>query len=212
MSDHAPAEAHELDQRAVAAVLRDAVAALEEAGTPYLLIGGLASAVLGRPRFTADIDLFVRREDARGVLEALADAGFETEETNPEWIYKAEKDGITVDVIFWLKGDIYVDDEMLARAREAEFGGVQVRVIPPEDLIVIKAVVHDEQTARHWHDALGLIADSPDLDWDYLVERARHGARRVLSLLIYAQSNDLIVSDEPIRKLFESLYESDSRG
>jgi hypothetical protein len=55
------------------------------------------------------------------------------------------------------------------------------------------------------------------LDWDYLVRRARrHGARRVLSLLLYAQSNDLVVPNGPIRALFDDVFaewpEPASRG
>jgi hypothetical protein len=78
----------------------------------------------------------------------------------------------------------------------------------PEDVIVIKALAHDEPSFRHWHDSLAIIA-AQELDWEYLVRRARHGAHRVLSLLVYAQSNDLIVPEQPIRSLFESIYGSD---
>jgi predicted nucleotidyltransferase len=192
-------------QEAVSRVLADAVGAFERADVPYVLIGGLASAVHGRPRTSRDIDVLVQHADAKRALAALAEAGFETEETNPQWIFKATKDDVQVDLIFWLKGDIYLDEEMLERAEERDFDGVRVRVIPPEDLIVVKAVIHDEQTPRHWGDALGVIADS-ELDWDYLARRARKGARRVLALLLYAQSNDLIVTDETVRTLFDSLY------
>jgi predicted nucleotidyltransferase len=189
----------------VAAALRDAVSAFEEAGLPYVLIGGLASTVHGRPRATLDIDVLVREGDAKEALKALSRAGFSTEETNPQWIYKASRDNADIDLIFWLKGDVYLDDEMLARATEREVEGVRVRVIPPEDLIVVKAVIHDEQTPRHWGDALAVIADT-DLDWEYLARRARKGVRRVLALLIYAQSNDLVVDDETIRSLFAQVY------
>jgi len=185
--------------------LLDAVDAIERAGVPYVVIGGLASSLLGRPRRTRDIDLLVRREDARRALAALADAGFETEETNPAWLFKACRDDVQIDMMFWLKGEIYLDDEMLARARDEELAERRVKVIPPEDLIVVKAVIHDEQTPRHWHDALGVVADQ-DLDWDYLYRRARHGARRVLALLLYAQSNDLIVPDEAVKGLYETIY------
>ena len=112
---------------------------------------------------------------------------------------------MTVDVIFWLTGDIYLDDEMLRRARRLDFEGTGVNVVSPEDLVVIKAIVHDEQSSRHWHDALEILADR-ELDWEYLARRARHGARRVLSLLIYAQSNDLVVRDDTIRSLYDVVY------
>lgn len=189
----------------VADVLSDAVGALDGAGVPYLLIGGLAASVHGRPRASDDIDLFVKQEDAMRALEALATTGFETEETNPQWIYKARKAAVEIDLIFWLLGDVYLDDEMLARSEEHEWEGVRVRVMPPEDLVVVKAVIHDEHTPRHWGDALGIIACT-ELDWDYLSRRARKGARRVLALLIYAQSNDLVVTDDTVKTLFESIY------
>jgi hypothetical protein len=40
-----------------------------------------------------------------------------------------------------------------------------------------------------------------ELDWDYLLDRARRGPRRMLSLLLYAQSVDLAVPDRVIRRL-----------
>jgi hypothetical protein len=45
------------------------------------------------------------------------------------------------------------------------------------------------------------------MDWDYLLHRAKqHGARRVLSVLLYAQSNDLTVPNATIRDLFDAIY------
>jgi predicted nucleotidyltransferase len=192
------------DLAALSKVLSDAAEALERADVPYVLIGGLASAALGRPRCSSDIDLFFAPEQAPRALEVLADAGFETEVTNPAWLYKAFRDGILVDLLFKTVGDIYLDAEMLRRASHCDVYGARVRVIPPEDLVVIKAIVHDEETPRHWHDALALLR-RPDLDWDYLVERAQRGPRRVLALLLYASSNDLWVPARPMRQLAEQV-------
>jgi len=177
---------------ALAAVFADAIAALEDGELPYLLIGGLASAVVGRPRCSADVDLLVRPGDARRALALLAGRGFETEEVNPHWLFKATRDGVLVDVLFKGPRDVYADHAMFARARSATVLGRAVQVAPPEDLLVMKALVHDEETPRHWHDALAILA-AGDLDWDYLVERARKGNRRVLSLLYYGASLDLAV-------------------
>lgn len=190
-------------------VLRDGLAALDRAKIAYGLLGGVASAALGRPRYTRDIDIFLRPSDAGPALAALARAGFDTERTDPGWIYKAVKDEIMFDVIFRAKREIYFDDEMQARCRLAAFHGLQVKVISPEDLLVIKAIIHDEHTPRHWHDALGLIA-AAELDWDYLLRRARYGARRVLSLLLFAQADDLIVPDAAIRRLFAATFPGDA--
>jgi predicted nucleotidyltransferase len=189
------------------AVLEAAVGALEQKGVPHLLVGGIAASTYGRPRWTHDVDLLVRPVDAGLALDALAADGFRTEETFPDWLYKADRDGVVVDVIFSMPGGILLDAEMLARGREETVAGRPVRVIAPEDMVVIKAVVHDEHMPRHWHDGLAILAGG-DLDWDYLLRRARaHGARRVLSLLLYAQSNDVVVPNGPVRALFDAVFE-----
>lgn len=183
-------------------VTAEAIATLDAAGIPYGVMGGLASAVLGRPRWTHDLDFFVRQIDADAAVDALEGVGFVTQRTDPHWLFKAVKRGVLVDLIFKAKGDLYLDDEMIERLVEADFKGVRMKVLPPEDLIVIKAIIHDEATPRHWHDALSIIADR-DLDWDYLLRRARRGSRRVLSLLAYAQSVDIAVPEHAIRALIE---------
>lgn len=189
-------------------VLDDAVRGLERDAVDYVLIGGVGSAALGRPRWTRDIDVLVAPVDAGRALESLAAAGFVTERTNEHWIFKAMKREIVVDVIFRTVGDIYLDLPMLDHSRRADFLGVEVRVASPEDQIVIKAIAHDEPSARHWNDALSLIA-SCDIDWEYLLERSARGAKRVLSLLIYAQSNDLVLPSWPIVRLFNEIYETE---
>lgn len=194
---------------AFAAVLREAVAVTERADLEYLLIGGLASAALGRPRWTHDIDLLVAPEDAPRSLRELERAGFETERTDERWLYKAFKRDVLVDVIFRITNHIYLDAPMERRARRRELMGTHVWVASPEDQIVIKALVHQEQTPRHWHDALGLLL-LEDLDWEYLLWRARHGVRRMLSLLVYADSNDSGVPAWAIGSLFEAAYSRDA--
>ncbi len=186
-------------------VLDDALAALRDAEIPFLLIGGIGSAVYGRDRGTRDIDLFVRPEAARRVLEALGGRGFDTKIEEDHWLYKAFKHGVLVDVIFRSTRDILLDDEMLARARPMPFRGREVPVAPPEDLVVMKAQATAEETPRYWYDAVAIVGQA-ELDWAYLVERAkRYGARRMLSLLLFATSVDLVVPAEPIDALFETL-------
>jgi predicted nucleotidyltransferase len=181
-------------------VLGEAVRALEDAKIDYVLISGIASALHGRPRCSSDVDLLVTPACAPSALAALAQAGFETERTNEHWLYKAFKDDVLVDLLFKASGDIHLDDEMLRRAVMGSWRDVRVRVIPPEDLVVMKAIAHDEETPRHWGDALGVIA-AASLDWDYLLERARWSPRRVLSLLLYATSIDLHVPGRVLRRL-----------
>lgn len=200
-------EGRDVDEDTFLAVLDDALDALEGSGLPYAALGGLGSAVYGRQRWTHDADFFLRdRHDAAIALEHLGAAGFATQQTDDNWIYKGIKLGVLVDVLFKAKGDIYYDEEMIARTQRREFKGRMLPVIPPEDLIVIKAIIHDEATPRHWYDALGIIAGT-EIDWEYLVARSTRGPRRMLSLLVYAQSNDLIVPDRAIKELCAAIYD-----
>lgn len=203
-----PFEGATVDEETFLGVLDEVLDALNADGVPYAMIGGLASTILGRTRWTHDLDVFVRdQHDAARALEALSGAGFRTEKTDEHWLYKGIKRGVLVDVIFKGKGDIYLDDPMGERIRVEDFKGRRVPVVPPEDLIMIKAIIHDEATPRHLYDALGVIAHS-DIDWDYLLERSAHGPRRLLSLLVYAQTCDLVVPDRVIRTLFSTIYDA----
>jgi hypothetical protein len=47
------------------------------------------------------------------------------------------------------------------------------------------------------------------LDWDYLVRRAAKGPRRVLSLLLYATSLDLVVPARVIRAIHDFAFGED---
>jgi hypothetical protein len=75
------------DHDAFAATLARTVAVLSESGVGFALLGGVASAGYGRARWTKDIDVFVRAEDADHALDVLGENGFETDRINPAWIY-----------------------------------------------------------------------------------------------------------------------------
>jgi len=191
---------------ALSEVLAEAVQALEKDAIDYLLIGGQASTLLGRPRCSSDVDLLVTPEDAPLALDALARSGFRTEKVNPHWLYKAFRRDVLVDLLFKVRGEIYLDDEMLRRSTIRRFRGTHVRVVPPEDLIVMKAIVHDEETPRHWGDALGILPVT-ELDWEYLLIRAQRAPRRILSFLCYATSVDLAVPRDVMRRLGEAVFD-----
>src|SRR5215213_7047553 len=124
--------------------LAEVAETLDRVGIPFLLMGGIGSFALGRPRSTDDIDVFLRPEDAKDALKALSEAGFETDETFPDWLFKAVKRGTLVDLIFRSSGDVFLDDEMRKRSRDVEFKDLKIPVVSPEDLLVIKAVATKE--------------------------------------------------------------------
>ncbi len=186
-------------------VLGETIEAMDEAGISYSFIGGIASGGLGRPRSTQDIDLFVTPDDAEIALASLGQRGFRTEKTDHTWLYKAFKDDVLVDVIFKSKGEIYFDPEMNQRLITHEFHGKRVKLVAPEDLLVIKAAASSELTPNHWYDAIGLLSRA-NIDWDYLLRRARRAPRRILSVLLFAQSNDVWVPNRVIQELFADVF------
>ncbi|MEZ0391324.1 MAG: nucleotidyltransferase [Pseudobdellovibrionaceae bacterium] len=183
--------------------------ALEEKKVDYALIGGVAASGLGRPRPTQDIDLFVRPEDADALLEVLKEYGFETNRFNPSWIFKAYKENVLIDIIFRSEGGFYFDDEMKDHSVLVNYHGRQVKMVSPEDFILIKCAVHSEEGHHHWHDALSVLSQAK-LNWDYLVHRSRKAPRRLLALLLYAQSSDIWVPNGPIQRIFETVFENGS--
>jgi predicted nucleotidyltransferase len=194
------------DQPTLRGVLVDLAQQLGATGLRWLVMGGIGSAAHARPRPTDDIDLLIHPEDADDLLELLASHGYEVERTDPRWLYKAYRKGVLIDLVFRSSGEVYLDEQMLAHATRRQFHGIEIPTVAAEDLLVIKALTAAEHTAHHWYDALAIISLS-DLDWDYLVERARRcGPRRVLSLLLYAESLDLTVPPWAVTTLFAAVH------
>ncbi|MBO0690735.1 MAG: nucleotidyltransferase, partial [Candidatus Dormibacteraeota bacterium] len=188
---------HEMEE-----ALARAASTLEDAGITYALMGGLASAAVGRARATRDVDLFLPAGSAEAALDALAAAGFQTERTDPAWLFKAFWRGVLVDLIFKSKGGVRLDGEMAARRRRITVGDTEVPALAREDILVIKALANAEHVPRHWHDALGIV-EANEIDWEYLLWRAQGHPHRVLSLLAYAASDGLPVPSRVLRSLHE---------
>jgi predicted nucleotidyltransferase len=201
----------ESDNQLFHEMLGEVIAALDESKIEYALMGGIAATALGGHRFTHDIDVFLRQADAETALGRLGSKGFDIVRTDPRWLYKAFKSNVMVDIIFKSSGPVYFDHEMYERSTMTDFHGLNVRTLSPEDLFVIKSRVineHslnlDEHCMRHLNDILSLLSVS-EMDWDYLIKRARLGPKRVLSLLLYAQSLDLLVPNHVIKVLADML-------
>jgi hypothetical protein len=186
-------------------VLREAIELIEDEGAPYLAAGSIASTHHGRPSTIDDIDLMVDPTDAKRILKSFEAAGYDTEETYPNWLYKATKGDITVDLIFEMEETMHLDEAMLRHGSMHEVEGTTVRLMSAEDFIVSQAMSMGEDTPDYWYNALGVLSNT-SIDWDYLIERAKRGPRRVLSLLIYAQSTDLAIPDGPIRRVYQMVY------
>jgi hypothetical protein len=85
------------DEASLLRALGEACDALRADGVTFIVMGGIASAIWGRPRWTRDVDVFVRLEEAGRALEVLSAAGFGTHVEQQHWLSKAEKHGVVVD-------------------------------------------------------------------------------------------------------------------
>src|SRR5205807_371179 len=75
------------------AFYRQVLGCLGRSSTPFLVGGAYAlERYTDISRHTKDLDLFVRPEDCRRVLEILAAGGWRTELTFPHWLGKAFAD------------------------------------------------------------------------------------------------------------------------
>ena len=73
--------------------LKKAGGALQDAGVPFLLGGGLACWARGARETEHDVDLFVRPEHAERAVEVLGAAGMRIERPPEGWLLKAFDDG-----------------------------------------------------------------------------------------------------------------------
>lgn len=141
--------------------------------TRGMVIGGLAVALLGRPRVTRDIDalILLPEELWPAFLESGGKFGFLPRQSDTlafahearVLLLRHHPSDIDVDVAL---GSLPFEEEAVARATRARVAGVSVPLPTPEDLIIMKAIAHRE---RDLLDIEGLLAAHPKLD----VERIR---------------------------------------
>lgn len=118
-----------------AAALVDLARALNDAGIPYALIGGIAVGILAEaPRATMDVDIAVRSETPREELIAVLEtAGFIVRGRFEHSINFRHATGEPVQASF----DRFFDP-MIERAESIDVSGVPVPIVTKPDLIATK--------------------------------------------------------------------------
>jgi len=160
---------------------------LEAHDIDYVVFGGIAIWAYGRRRKTKDIDLLIMEEDAKHALAVLGRAGFQTEETDHRWLYKASLDHSDIDLIFEARGEIRLTPEILRRSRRMDIGGIPFRVMDPENLVMMKILATKEIRPADWYDALSVI-EKGGFDWDYLIAKTGRYITNFLSFVFFAES------------------------
>ena len=115
--------------------LKLTVAALREAGIPFMLGGSLAAWARGGPQPQNDLDLMLKPSDAEAALDALTQVGMRPERPPEEWLFKAWHGKVMIDLIFHPSG-MEIDDAVLARAETIAVMAVGTPVMALEDVLV----------------------------------------------------------------------------
>jgi Nucleotidyl transferase of unknown function (DUF2204) len=150
--------------------LKKAVAALREAGVPFLLGGSLAVWARGGPESRHDLDFVIKPEDADRALQVLADAGMRVEKPPEEWLHKAWDDDVLIDLIFAPRG-LEVTDEVIDRGELLHVIGISIPVMSIEDVLATKLMALDEHQLDYTSALRIARAVREQIDWEAL--RAR---------------------------------------
>lgn len=152
--------------------LRDPLAALiqwlSNCGLPFVIIGGVAASLLGRPRATRDIDVMVLADEDlwEDFLQSGLDAGFEPRidkvlpfaRRNRVLLLKHRQSQVQIDISF---GMLPFEEQMANNARYLHAAGLEIPLPRPEELIVMKGL---SQRPRDISDIESLLDAHPNID------------------------------------------------
>jgi predicted nucleotidyltransferase len=153
---------------------------LADAQVQGVVVGGVAVALLGRPRMTRDLDLviwardeqlsdFVERGNRFGFAARISDL-LAFAERSRILVMRHVPSQLPVDVSL---GGVPFEEEMIRTAQTIAFDAFEVRVPRVEDLFVLKAIAGRDKDLA---DLEGLVSKNPDLDRTYVRRRAKEFA------------------------------------
>jgi len=133
-----------------------------------VIVGGIAASLLGKPRFTADIDAvfllsnrdipkFLELARAEDIGPRIQDVE-EFARNNRVLLLKHLPTEIDIDISL---GILPFEEEMVDRSRIRSFADFSVRLPTPEDLIIMKAIAHRPKDGE---DIRAIAKNYPDLD------------------------------------------------
>lgn len=123
---------------------KDLLRAFNDKNAEYLLIGGYAVMFYTEPRYTKDLDLWVRAspKNAKRVYSALREFGAplsglsEGDFTEEGYYYQMGVPPVRVDIFMSVPGLEF--DQAWPRRKQIDFDGVPVNLISKPDLVTVK--------------------------------------------------------------------------
>lgn len=131
-------------------LVRNVYQFLEHCGTPYLIIGGLATSVLGEPRLTLDFDLllFVQARGLSDFLDKAKAQGFQFDnkqalaDAKERLCFAMRLDSLHIDCLIAATA---FEAESLSRAVSVKIDNHSLYFPSPEDFILLKLIVGREK-------------------------------------------------------------------
>ena len=173
---------------------------------PYIITGGFAVAVWGKPRFTADIDIIIEllskniKSLAQALLKIDKDVYISEEAMRDALLHNGEfnfihpQTGLKVD--FWVKeskADIY-GEVKFERRRVKKIDNQKIFFVSPEDLILSKLSWYKKgESSKHLEDIKSILNNKKlKLDFKYINNWAeKQSTIKILEEIIIQGRNKL---------------------
>jgi hypothetical protein len=167
-------------------VYREALNVLNESGVKYAVGAAFARYVYTSIwRQTKDLDIFVKPADVKAALDALRQAGFETEVKDRSWLAKAWKDGSFLDIIFGTgHGQLPIDECSFEGSQQEKVLGVLVNLIPIEEMIASAAYIAGRNRFDGPEVAHLIQSAKGQLNWQRILDRLGENRELLLWHLI----------------------------
>lgn len=171
-------------------------------GCPWMVIGGVAASLLGKPRFTGDVDIVILINDEKKnlayILKMALRFGFHPRikdaagfaRNNKVLLLAHTKSAINVDISLGL---LPFEQAAIKRRRIRKAGNVILYLPVPEDLIIFKAVAHRPQDML---DIREIISIHPKIDKKYVRKTVKEFARVLETPEILTDLETLFVQEK----------------
>ncbi|HZW09181.1 MAG TPA: nucleotidyltransferase [Phycisphaerales bacterium] len=144
---------------------------LNGSGVPFQVGGSHATGFyIGLPPNTKDIDVFCLARDYPKLIRAGVEAGYVAEVEDERWIAKLRNGEEFCDVIFGSANLVTpVTEAWFTERHEGEICGVNVRLVPPTELIWSKAFIMDRNRFDGNMIAQVILKQHERIDWNRLL-------------------------------------------
>lgn len=154
---------------------------LREAHVKHIVIGGVAAGLLGKPRFTADIDTliflkedalkdFLKKAEKQGIIPRIENA-LDFARSKRVLLLKHKATGVNIDLSL---GILPFEIESLKRAIVFNLGNLKIPLPTPEDIIIMKAVAHRPIDLQ---DIKNILLVNPGVDTNRIIDWVKEFAK-----------------------------------